>query len=113
MVASNISLVVFVIHFITRRFYVPDLLSFEVLIAYLIENQLAHLGAASITVVCLDPEKELFGRPMCADFPFIPLPALIPLSVIIVHLVDHFFTFVIINGYKFPLLGVSSITIIC
>ena len=113
MLTSNISLVVFVVHLLTRRFYVPDLLSFEVLITNLIENQLAHLGASAITVVCLDSENELFGRPMCVDFPFIPLPALIPLSGLVVHLVNHLFTFIIINCHELPLLRIPVITIIC
>ena len=108
-----ISLVIFVVHLVARCFNVPDLLSFEFLIANLIENQLAHLRAASITVICLYPEKELFGRCMWADFPFIPLPSLIPLSSSFLHVVDYLFTFVIINCDKLPLLGVTVFTIIC
>ena len=113
MLTSDIGLVVFVVHLITRRFNVPDLFSLEVLIANFIENQLAHLCAAISAVVCLYPEKELFARPMCVDFPFIPLPTILPLSGLFVHIVNHLFTIVIINCDELPLLGISLITIIC
>ena len=110
---SNICLMIFVVHVITRSFYVPDLCSFEVLILNLIENQLAHLGAASVAVVSLDPEKEPFGRAMWLNTPFIPLPARTPLSRIIVHAVDHMLTIVMSDCHELPLLRITTFTIIC
>ena len=80
--------------------------------SFLIENQLAQLGMAR-TVVCLDSKNELFGRPMFGDVPFIPLPVILPLFGLVVHLVNHLFIFVIINCHEFPLLRILIWIIIC
>ena len=90
-----------------RRLNVSDLLSFEVLVTNLIEHDLAYLGVLFITVVCLYPEKELFGRLMVFDLPFFPLPLTIPISGLIVYLVDQLFTFVFINCHELPLLRIT------
>ena len=62
----------------------------------LIEDQLAQLIMLMWTMVFLESKNELSARPMCGDFPFIPLPATIPFSGLIFHLVNYLFFSVII-----------------
>ena len=56
----------------------------------------------TLTMVSLESKNELFGRLMCGDFPFFPLPVTIPLPALVFHIVNHLFTFVIIYCHEFP-----------
>ena len=63
-------------------------------------------------MVLPDLETELVGGEIMLAVPLLPLPAIWPLTTIVVNSVDHMFSAIFIDGDHFPFPRVTLISII-